>query len=133
SENADFAAACAKAKIQFVGPTPEQLKLFGDKAKARAHAHKCKVPVLPGTDGPVDVAGAKAFFKRHAKSGIALKAIAGGGGRGMRLVTHQSEIADDFARGSGGAQSAFGNGALYAERLVRQARHIEVQIVGDGK
>ena len=132
SENASLARACAEAKIAFVGPTPEQLELFGDKARARAQAEKSKVPVLPGTDGPVDVAGATAFFKDHATSGIALKAIAGGGGRGMRLVTHEGEIADAFARASAEAQSAFGNGALYAERLVRQARHIEVQIVGDG-
>jgi acetyl/propionyl-CoA carboxylase alpha subunit/acetyl-CoA carboxylase carboxyltransferase component len=133
SENGGLARACAEAKIAFVGPTPEQLDLFGDKARARAQAGKSKVPVLPGTDGAVDVAGATAFFKKHAKAGIALKAIAGGGGRGMRLVTHEGDIADAFARASAEAQSAFGNGALYAERLVRQARHIEVQIVGDGK
>src|ERR1700756_4333144 len=133
SENAEFAAACAKAKIHFVGPTPDQLSLFGDKARARAHAQKCKVPVLPGTDGPVDVAGAKAFFKKHARSGIVLKAIAGGGGRGMRLIKDEGEIADAFARASAEAKSAFGNGALYAERLVGRARHIEVQIVGDRK
>src|SRR5215831_9454490 len=70
SENALFAEACAAANISFVGPTPEQLKLFGDKARARAQAQKCKVPVLPGTDGLVDVAAAKAFFKKHAASGI---------------------------------------------------------------
>src|SRR6187549_821313 len=133
SENAAFAAACAKARIAFVGPTPEQLELFGDKARARAHAQKCKVPVLPGTDGPIDVAGATAFFRKHAKAGIALKAIAGGGGRGMRLITDEKEIAEAFARASAEAKAAFGNGALYAERLVRQARHIEVQVVGDGK
>jgi acetyl/propionyl-CoA carboxylase alpha subunit/acetyl-CoA carboxylase carboxyltransferase component len=133
SENAGLAQACAEAKIAFVGPTPEQLELFGDKARARAQAEKSRVPVLPGTDGAVDVAGATAFFRKHAKSGIALKAIAGGGGRGMRLVTHEGDVADAFTRASAEAQSAFGNGALYAERLVRQARHIEVQIVGDGK
>ncbi len=133
SENAGLARACAAAKIAFVGPTPEQLELFGDKARARAQAEKSKVPVLPGTEGPVDVAGATAFFRKQAKSGIALKAIAGGGGRGMRLVTHEGDIADAFARASAEAQAAFGNGTLYAERLVRAARHIEVQIVGDGK
>jgi acetyl/propionyl-CoA carboxylase alpha subunit/acetyl-CoA carboxylase carboxyltransferase component len=133
SENAGFAKACAAAKIAFVGPTPEQLELFGDKARARAHAAKCKVPVLPGTGGPVDAAGATTFFKMHAKAGIALKAIAGGGGRGMRLIKNEGEIADAFARASAEAKSAFGNGALYAERLVSKARHIEVQIVGDGK
>jgi acetyl/propionyl-CoA carboxylase alpha subunit/acetyl-CoA carboxylase carboxyltransferase component len=133
SENADFAKACAEAKITFVGPTPEQLKLFGDKAAARAHAQKCKVPVLPGTDGAIDVAGAVAFFKKQAKAGIVLKAIAGGGGRGMRLIRNEGEIAEAFTRASAEAKSAFGNGALYAERLVGHARHIEVQIVGDGK
>ncbi|TMJ25836.1 MAG: biotin/lipoyl-binding protein, partial [Alphaproteobacteria bacterium] len=132
SENAAFARACAAARIAFVGPTPEQLDLFGDKARARAYAQKCKVPVLPGTES-VDVAGATAFFRKHAKAGIALKAIAGGGGRGMRLITEQSAIAEAFTRASAEAKAAFGNGALYAERLVRQARHIEVQVVGDGK
>ncbi len=133
AENAAFAAACGKAKIAFVGPTPDQLTLFGDKARARAHAQKCKVPVLPGTDGPVDASGAVAFFRKHAKSGIALKAIAGGGGRGMRLLKNESEIAEAFERASAEAKAAFGNGALYAERLVGHARHIEIQIVGDGK
>jgi acetyl/propionyl-CoA carboxylase alpha subunit len=133
SENADFAEACAKARLTFVGPTPEQLKLFGDKARARAHAEKCKVPVLPGTAGVIDLAGAIAFFKKHAKAGIALKAIAGGGGRGMRLIKSEGEITDAFARATAEAKSAFGNGDLYAEQLVGRARHIEVQIVGDGK
>ncbi len=133
AENAAFATACAAAKIVFVGPTPEQLALFGDKARARAQAAKCKVPVLPGTGGEIDVAGAKAFFAKHAKAGIALKAIAGGGGRGMRLVKAEAEIAEAFTRASAEALSAFGNGALYAERLVSGARHIEIQIVGDGK
>jgi acetyl/propionyl-CoA carboxylase alpha subunit len=132
SENADFAEACVEARITFVGPTPEQLKLFGDKARARAQAAKCKVPVLPGTD-VTDLAGAVAFFKKHAKAGIVLKAIAGGGGRGMRLIKSEGEITDAFARASAEAKSAFGNGAFYAERLVGRARHIEVQIVGDGK
>src|SRR5215475_1419064 len=132
ARNADFAQACADAKIVFVGPTPEQLKLFGDKARARAHALKCKVPVVAGTD-VVDLAGARAFFARHAKTGIVLKAIAGGGGRGMRLVRKEGEIADAFARATAEAKAAFGNGALYAESLIEPARHIEVQIVGDGK
>ncbi len=133
SENAAFARACAAAKIAFVGPTADQLDLFGDKARARAHAVKCKVPVLPGTEGPTDVGGVEAFFRKHAKSGIVIKAIAGGGGRGMRLVKEQGEIADAFARASAEAKAAFGNGTLYAERLVGKARHIEIQIAGDGK
>ena len=133
SENAAFAKACAAAKIAFVGPTPDHLTLFGDKALARAHAETCKVPVLPGTRGSIDAAGAVAFFRKHAKTGMVLKAIAGGGGRGMRLVRKESDIAEAFTRAAAEAKSAFGNGALYAERLVSGARHIEIQIVGDGK
>ncbi len=137
SENAALARACADAGLVFVGPTPEQLELFGDKARARAHAGKNRAPVLSGTDGATDVAGVKAFFAKHGKSGhgksgIVIKAIAGGGGRGMRIVTAEGDIADAFTRASAEAKAAFGNGDLYAERLVARARHIEVQIVGDG-
>ncbi|SJZ77394.1 Acetyl/propionyl-CoA carboxylase, alpha subunit [Enhydrobacter aerosaccus] len=133
SENAALARDCAEAGLVFVGPTPEQLDLFGDKARARDHAATCGVPVLPGTDGRTDVAGATAFFKAHAKAGIVVKAIAGGGGRGMRLIRNEDEIADAFARAAAEAKAAFGNGDLYAERLVSEARHIEIQVVGDGK
>ena len=132
SENADFAQACADADIVFVGPTPDQLKLFGDKTRARSHAGRNGAPVLSGTDGATNVAGMKAFFAKHAKAGIVIKAIAGGGGRGMRIVTHESEIGEAFARAMAEARAAFGNGDLYAERLIARARHIEVQIVGDG-
>ena len=91
SENAAFARACDEAGIAFVGPTPEQLELFGDKARARAHAAKNSVPLLPGTDGASDVAGVRAFFARHGEWGIMIKAIAGGGGRGMRPVRDLAE------------------------------------------
>ena len=133
SENAAFAKACAEAGLIFVGPTPEQLDLFGDKAQARAHAVETSVPLLPGTDGAADLAGVRAFFERHAKSGVMIKAIAGGGGRGMRPVRQAAEIAEAFERCAAEAKSAFGNPALYAERLIDRARHIEVQIVGDGE
>ena len=132
SENADFATACAAAGLVFVGPTPEQLALFGDKARARDHAASCKVPVLPGT-GIVDVAGAAAFLAQHAANGIVLKAIAGGGGRGLRVVRDAAELPEAFARASAEAKAAFGNGDLYAERLVGRARHVEIQVVGDGQ
>ena len=132
SENAALARDCADAGLVFVGPTPEQLDLFGDKTRARAHAGKNNAPVLSGTDGATDAAGIKAFFAKHAKSGIVIKAIAGGGGRGMRIVTAESDIAEAFTRASAEAKAAFGNGDLYAERLIVRARHIEVQIVGDG-
>lgn len=133
SENAALARACADSGLVFVGPTPEQLELFGDKARARAHAGKNRAPVLSGTDGATDLAGVKAFFAKHGKSGIVIKAIAGGGGRGMRIVTAEGDIADAFTRATSEAKAAFGNGDLYAERLIAKARHIEVQIVGDGE
>jgi acetyl/propionyl-CoA carboxylase alpha subunit/acetyl-CoA carboxylase carboxyltransferase component len=133
SENAALARACAEAGLIFVGPTPEQLDLFGDKARARAHAAKFNVPVLPGTKGATDVAGVNAFFTKHAAAGVVIKAIAGGGGRGMRFVKAKSEIAEAFTRASAEASAAFGNGDLFAERLIARARHIEVQIVGDGE
>ena len=133
SENAEFARACAAAKLIFVGPTPDQLDLFGDKARARAHAGKHKVPVLPATAGAMDLEGVRAFFDKHAKAGVMIKAIAGGGGRGMRPVRKAGELAEAVERCAAEAKAAFGNSALYAERLVDRARHIEVQIVGDGK
>ncbi|MEI7870720.1 MAG: carboxyl transferase domain-containing protein [Alphaproteobacteria bacterium] len=133
SENAAFARACTDAGLIFVGPTPEQLDLFGDKVQARAHAAATGAPLLPGTDGAADLAAVKAFFAQHAGTGIMIKAIAGGGGRGMRAVRKDTEIAEAFERCGAEAKAAFGNGALYAERLIDRARHIEVQIVGDGK
>ena len=132
AENAAFAQACGDAGITFVGPTVAQLKLFGDKARARAHAQQCKVPVLPGTD-VVDLAGARAFLEQQGASGIVLKAVAGGGGRGMRMVREAGELTDAFARAAAEAKSAFGKGDLYAERLIGRPRHIEIQIAGDGR
>ena len=130
SENADFAQACGKAGIVFIGPAPETLAAFGDKARAREIARACDVPVLPGT-GAVLLEQARAFFREH--GAVMLKAVAGGGGRGMRLVQSEAELDSAFARCASEAKSAFGNDAVYAEGYMPQARHIEVQIVGDGK
>jgi len=130
SENADFARAVEAAGLVFVGPSPETLALFGDKAAARTLAEKTGVPVLPGT-GATDLEGAAKFLTKH--GAIMLKAIAGGGGRGMRVVREASELEQAFARCQSEATSAFGNGAVFAEAYFERARHIEVQIVGDGK
>ncbi|WP_339832850.1 carboxyl transferase domain-containing protein [uncultured Parvibaculum sp.] len=133
SENAGFARACAAAGITFVGPTPEMLDLFGDKPAARALAERCGVPLLPGTNGPTSLEEAQAFFASLGKdAAMMIKAVAGGGGRGMRAVTDAAEIADAFARCQSEAAAAFGRGDVYVERLLRRARHIEIQIVGDG-
>ena len=131
SENAAFARACAAAGLTFVGPTPESLELFGDKGRARALAQRCGVPVLAGTDGPTSLEQAQAFFA--ANGPVMVKAVAGGGGRGMRPVTSADELAGAFERCASEAKAAFGNGDLYVERFLARARHLEVQIVGDGE
>lgn len=132
SENADFAAAVEAAGLTFIGPSVEALRAFGDKAQARAIAQDCAVPILAGSSEALSLAQAEAFFNEHSSSGILLKAIAGGGGRGMRVVREAGELADAYARCASEAKAAFGNDGLYAEQLVDQARHIEVQIIGDG-
>lgn len=134
AENAGFARACADAGIKFVGPTPETLALFGDKHAARGLAEETGVPTLSGTAAPTSLADAQAFLADLGPGGaVMVKAVAGGGGRGMRPATNADELAEAFERCQSEAQSGFGNGDLYVERLVRRARHIEVQILGDGK
>jgi acetyl/propionyl-CoA carboxylase alpha subunit/acetyl-CoA carboxylase carboxyltransferase component len=132
SENALFARRCAEEGIVFVGPSPDALELFGDKAKARALAEKCGVPVIEGTRGPTSLKEAKAFFASLGpRAAVMIKAIAGGGGRGMRIVDDAAKLDDAYARCRSEAQAAFGSGDVYVERLIRKARHIEVQIIGD--
>ena len=135
SENADFARACAAANVRCIGPSPEQLALLGDKAKARALALQCGVPLMPGSTEAVTLAQAQQFFAQQQEggaSGIMIKAIGGGGGRGMRAVTHADEVAAAYERCRSEAQAAFGVDGVYVERLMTGARHIEVQILGDG-
>jgi acetyl/propionyl-CoA carboxylase alpha subunit len=135
SERADFAQACADAGLVFIGPTPEQLGLFGDKARARALATQCDVHVMPGSAGAVTLAQAQAFFaEQHAQgAGVMVKAIGGGGGRGMRAVLKAEELPEAHARCMSEARAAFGIEGVYVERLMRNARHIEVQVLGDGQ
>ncbi|MGA9865344.1 MAG: carboxyl transferase domain-containing protein [Acetobacteraceae bacterium] len=133
SENAGFARRCAEAAIAFVGPRPETLALFGDKAAARQFVQRCGIPVIEGTQGAVSLEQARAFLLALGPGGaVMVKAVAGGGGRGMRPVTHPEQLAEAFARCGAEAEQAFGDNALYVERLFPRARHIEVQIVGDG-
>lgn len=132
SENPAFARAVEAAGMVFVGPTTQSLNVFGDKAQARALAEANGVPVLDGLSQSVSEAEAAAFFATHADSGVLLKAIAGGGGRGMRIVRSAEALHDAYARCVSEATAAFGDGALYVEQLVDQARHIEVQVIGDG-
>jgi acetyl/propionyl-CoA carboxylase alpha subunit len=133
SERADFAQACAEAGITFVGPTVEQLALSGDKGRALKLAIECQVPVMPSTPGNASLDTITRFFDEQGESGIVIKAVGGGGGRGMRVVRQRGDLAEAYARCRSEAASAFGVDAVYAERLVARARHIEVQIAGDGK
>ena len=132
SEDAGFAARCAEAGIGFVGPSPEVLGLFGDKARARELAERVGVPVLAGTRGATDLDEARAFLAGLGPGGaVMVKAVGGGGGRGMRAVRTADELAPAWERCRSEAQQSFGRGELYVERLLEGARHIEVQILGD--
>ena len=132
SENTALARRCAEEGITFIGPSPEALDLFGDKAKAKALAKDCGVPIIEGTGGPTTLEQARAFFASLGAGGaVMVKAIAGGGGRGMRIVDDAGKLEDAYARCQSEARAAFGSDEVYVERLIRNARHIEVQIIGD--
>ncbi|WP_062981988.1 acetyl-CoA carboxylase family protein [Nocardia anaemiae] len=131
SESADFAAACAAAGLIFVGPSPEVLRIFGNKLSAREAARQAGVPVLPATSVGADLAEISAFFADH-PSGVMLKAAAGGGGRGMRAVHTADALADSLDRCRAEARTSFGDDTIYAEALAADARHIEVQVIADG-
>jgi len=133
SENADFAALCAENGINFVGPSADTLALLGNKAQALNLAAQLDIPVLAGTRAACSLLEAKQFFSQlPADSAIMIKAIAGGGGRGMRIVKTTDGLAEAFARCQAEAFSAFGHGDVYVEAFLPKARHIEVQIIGDG-
>jgi acetyl/propionyl-CoA carboxylase alpha subunit len=133
SENAEFARRCVADGLIFVGPRAEVLELFGDKVQARAVAARCGVPVLPGTSEPTSLEDARAFLASLGDGGaMVIKAVAGGGGRGMRVVMQAAAVEEAYARCQSEASQAFGNGDVYVEQLIPRARHIEMQILGDG-
>ena len=131
AERASFARRCAAAGIVFVGPNAEHLELFGDKGRARAAAVAAEVPVLQGLDRPASLDEARAFMASLDGRAMIIKAIAGGGGRGTRVVADAAEIESAYARCQSEAQAAFGVGDVYVEEFITHARHIEVQILGD--
>lgn len=133
SESAAFAELCEQQGLIFVGPTAEVLGLLGDKARARQLAQQQDVSVVPGISHAVELREAQAFMAELGE-GVAMvvKAVAGGGGRGMRIVHRADELPDAFKRCQAEAQAAFGHGGLYVERFLPRARHIEVQVIGDG-
>lgn len=134
SERTDFAQACKDHGVTFVGPTPENLQTFGDKTSARELAIKVGVPVVPGTDGPVTTIDQAREFIEGSGVGypVIIKAAMGGGGRGMRVVTASAELEKNFQLATSEALAAFGDGSIFIERYVKDPRHIEVQILGDG-
>ena len=133
AENHDFARRCEAEGIAFIGPSPEQIMMFGDKVTARSIAVKAGVPVIPGTAEPiVNEQEAELFAEQHGYP-IIIKATAGGGGRGMRIVNNQEELQEAIERARSEAKSAFGNSAVYLERFLDKPKHIEVQILGDSQ
>ena len=132
SENTLFAERCKAEGLRFIGPSPASLKLFGDKVEARAFAQAQGIPVIPGAPKLASSDEAKAKAKAIGYP-VMLKASAGGGGRGMRAVTRPEEMDEAFARCQGEAEAAFGDRALFLEKIVPRPRHIEVQVLGDGQ
>ncbi|MBN6889178.1 pyruvate carboxylase [Cytobacillus horneckiae] len=131
SENIHFAKRCEEEGITFVGPESKHLNMFGDKVKARTQAQIAKIPVIPGTDGPVSsVEEVEQFGEDHGFP-IIIKASLGGGGRGMRIVRALEEVKESYDRAKSEAKAAFGNDEVYVEKFVENPKHIEVQIIGD--
>jgi acetyl/propionyl-CoA carboxylase alpha subunit/acetyl-CoA carboxylase carboxyltransferase component len=131
SENAAFARACAGAGLIFIGPEPGTLELFGDKAAARKLAREAGVPLARGTESATSLQETEDFMVSLGGRAVMVKALAGGGGRGMRIVERVEDLAEAFRRASSEAKAAFGSDALYVEELIRPARHVEVQVLGD--
>ena len=131
SESAYLAEVCEACHIKFIGPDPNVIRLMGDKARARRAMKKAGVPVLPGSDGPV--AGEDQALKIAKELGypVIIKAVAGGGGRGMRVVRSSDELSKAFRTAMREAEAAFGVGDVYLEKYVEQPRHIEIQVLGD--
>jgi acetyl-CoA carboxylase biotin carboxylase subunit len=130
SENADFVRACEENDLVFIGPSADVMERMGDKARAKAEMRAAGVPLVPGTEGTATLEEARAAAEQFGYP-VLLKAAAGGGGRGMRLVTDPSALDDSYARASAEAEAAFGDGTLYVEKAITPARHVEIQVMCD--
>ena len=131
SENANFAEVCRASNIKFIGPPPEVTRMMGEKSTARQTMKRAKVPILPGSDGVIESEGAALEWARSVGYPVILKAVAGGGGRGMRIVRSAEELPAMFSQASTEAANAFGNGAMYMEKFIERPRHIEFQVLAD--
>jgi acetyl-CoA carboxylase, biotin carboxylase subunit len=132
AENAEFAEKCEEHNLVFIGPRPETIELIGDKASARRVAKEAGVPVTPGSDALADLAAARAFASSIGYP-VILKASAGGGGRGMRVVQSEGDLERHFVSAQEEARSAFGDPEMYLERYLEEPRHVEIQVFGDGE
>jgi acetyl-CoA carboxylase biotin carboxylase subunit len=131
SESAHLAEVAQACHISFIGPDPDVVRLLGDKARARKTIQKAGLPMLPGSDGPVQGETCALDVARHIGYPLIIKAVAGGGGRGMRIVRRASELRTSLQAAKREAEAAFGNGAVYIEKYLEKARHIEFQILAD--
>src|SRR6202050_4821642 len=131
SENANFAEVCRASNIKFIGPTPEVTRLMGEKEKARQAMKRAKVPILPGSDGVIATVEEAEDWATKVGYPVILKAKAGGGGRGMRIVRNVEELPNLFHAANSEAANAFGNGELYMEKFIEDPRHIEFQVLAD--
>ncbi len=131
AENAQFADKCRASRIEFIGPSSQAMRLLGDKSAARDLAKKSRVPIVPGSDGPVEDDEAAAKLSRRIGLPVIVKASAGGGGRGMRVVREAGELANALAQARQEALAAFGDAAVYIEKFIDKPRHVEVQVIGD--
>ncbi|UCC45888.1 MAG: acetyl-CoA carboxylase biotin carboxylase subunit [Candidatus Zixiibacteriota bacterium] len=131
AENADFAEVCESCNLQFIGPTPEQIRLMGDKASAKRIMKKSGVPVIPGSDGVVAMYEDAARVAEEVGYPVMLKAVAGGGGKGMRICRDAAELERGFHIASTEAANAFSNPDLYLEKVIVEPHHVEIQLIGD--
>ncbi len=131
SENANFAEVCETSRIKFIGPPPEITRMMGEKEKARQTMKKSGVPILPGSDGVINSMDEAQEWARDIGYPVIVKASAGGGGRGMRVIRNERELPDLFHAAQSEAAAAFGNGDLYMEKFIERPRHIEFQILAD--
>jgi acetyl-CoA carboxylase biotin carboxylase subunit len=131
SENANFAEVCRASNIKFIGPPPEVTRMMGEKSTARQTMKKAKVPILPGSDGIIADEKEALEWAKSVGYPVILKAVAGGGGRGMRICRNAEELPSMYQQASTEAANAFGNGDMYMEKFIERPRHIEFQVLAD--
>ncbi len=131
AENPHFTEICESCQIKFIGPTPESVRLMGDKSAARAMMKKIGLPIIPGSDGPIKSKEDAIKYANRLKYPVIIKAKLGGGGRGMRIAHNDGHLISAFLTAQSEAEAAFGNSDVYLEKYITKARHIEFQLLGD--